>query len=86
VLAAIAADLGTFTVVELDAIVAAEAKRLLARYVLCAGDAVQLASCLTLAKETDRGVELVAFDARLRAAARAEDLVALPRRVRHGRD
>ena len=45
---------------------------LLARYPLRTGDGVQLASCLYLKVQIAEDVSLLAYDARLNEAARAE--------------
>jgi predicted nucleic acid-binding protein len=74
-LAALVADLGALTVVEVAPPVAARARRLLERYPLRAGDAVQLASCLLLRDATAGPVTFAAFDGRLNEAAKAEGLM-----------
>ena len=76
-LAALVADLGSLTIVELAPLVTSRARRLLERHPLRAGDAVQLASCLVLRDATSGPVAFAAFDGRLNEAARAEGLTAL---------
>lgn len=73
-LAALVADLGALTVVEIASPVTSRARRLLERHSLRAGDAVQLASCLLLRDATGGSVAFAAFDGRLNEAARAEGL------------
>lgn len=78
-------DLAAMHVVELVPDVTERARLLLRRQSLRAGDAVQLASCLFLGDELARPVPFVAFDGRLRAAARAVGLRVLPSRLPAGR-
>lgn len=59
---------------ELTAELAADAQTLLIRHSLRSGDAVQLASCLYLQRETGERISFGAFDDRLATAARAEGL------------
>ena len=73
-LAALQRDLPALAVVEMIPDVTAEARALLLRHPLRAGDAIQLASCLYLQRELRQPVPLVAFDQRLLEAARAEGL------------
>ena len=73
-LAALVADLGSLTIVEVAPLVTSRARRLLERHPLRAGDAVQLASCLVLRDATTEPVAFAAFDDRLSQAARAEGL------------
>lgn len=74
--AAFVADLGAWTVVELQPEVTRIARRLLLQHPLRAGDALQLGAALTLQEALARPLEeFVAFDARLLNAARAEQLV-----------
>ena len=54
--------------------IVARAQALLKRHTLCACDAIQLASCLFLQEELGEETTLVAFDERLAAAARREEL------------
>ncbi|MBE3088192.1 MAG: hypothetical protein IMZ71_03640, partial [Chloroflexi bacterium] len=55
-----------------------EARALLLRHPLRAGDAIQLASCHFLSEALRVTVPLVAFDDRLRMAAAAEGWPVLP--------
>ena len=48
------------------------------RHPLRAGDAIQLASALLLRRELGEPVKFVAYDNRLKAAAKAEGLVVVP--------
>ena len=73
-LAALHTDIGSIALVELVADVAQAAVALLARHPLRAGDSVQLASCLHLRRQATDEVRLLAYDARLNDAARAEGL------------
>jgi len=73
-LTALSRDLPALAVVELVPEVTAEARALLARHPLRAGDAIQLASCLYLQRQLAEPVPFVAFDRRLLGAARAENL------------
>lgn len=59
---------------ELTAKLAADAQTLLTRHPLRSGDAIQLASCLYLQRETGESIAFAAFDDRLTVAARAEGL------------
>jgi len=68
------ADLAAYVLVELTAELTADAQALLLRHALRSGDAVQLASCLYLQRETGERVLFAAFDERLNNAARAEGL------------
>jgi predicted nucleic acid-binding protein len=72
-LAALRADMASIAVVELSGEVTQTATALLARHPLRAGDSVQIASCLYLRRHIE-AVRLLAYDARLNAAARAEGL------------
>jgi predicted nucleic acid-binding protein len=67
-------DLTAWIVVEVTSELAADAQALLVRHGLRSGDAVQLASCLYLHRETGRRLPFAAFDDRLRAAAGNEGL------------
>jgi hypothetical protein len=58
----------------------ADARTLLLRHPLRAGDAVQLASCLYLQRQLAQPVPFVAFDNRLAQAARAEGLTVITAR------
>jgi predicted nucleic acid-binding protein len=73
-LAALHADIGSIAVVELVGEVAEAAITLLARRSLGTGDSIQLASCLYLRRQAAEEVRLLAYDARLNAAARVEGL------------
>jgi predicted nucleic acid-binding protein len=73
-LRALNADLAAWILVELTAELTAEAQTLLVRHRLRSGDAVQLASCLHLQRETGERIPFAAFDDRLTTAARAEGL------------
>jgi predicted nucleic acid-binding protein len=68
-------DFDRLNVVELSADVAELARQLLARRVLRASDAVQLASALHYEGASHRAIELVCFDESLSDAARREGLV-----------
>jgi predicted nucleic acid-binding protein len=74
VLSVLRADLGSIPLVELLAEVSRSAVTLLARHPLRASDSVQLASCLHLRRHATDDVHLLAYDARLNNAARAEGL------------
>jgi predicted nucleic acid-binding protein len=67
-------DLGAWIVVELNPQLTADAQALLVRHALRTGDAVQLASCLYLHRETGQRLQFAAFDDRLNTAAQAEGL------------
>jgi len=73
-LAALDRDLPALAVVEMIPDITAEARALILRHPLRAGDAIQLASCLYLQRELREPVPFVAFDERLLRAARAEGL------------
>lgn len=68
-------DLATLRVVELSSSVALDARALLVRHPLRAGDAIQLASALFLRRELERAVGFLAYDERLSEAATAEGLL-----------
>lgn len=70
-------DVPALAMVEMTPEITADARGLLLRYTLRAGDAVQLASCLYLQRQLAQAVPLVAFDGRLVAAARAEGLTVI---------
>jgi hypothetical protein len=55
-----------------------EARVLLVRHLLRAGDATQLASALLLRRELAEPVTFAAYDDRLKSAARAEGLTVVP--------
>lgn len=73
-LAALHTDIGSIALVELVTEVVQAAIALLARHPLRTGDSVQLASCLYLRRQLAEEVRLLAYDARLNEAARAEGL------------
>jgi predicted nucleic acid-binding protein len=75
--AALNRDSTAWIVVELTAELAADAQKLLLRYDLRTGNALQLASCLYLQRETRRRLPLAAFDDRLQSAARTEGLLVI---------
>ena len=77
-LAALQRDLPALAIVEVIPEIAADARALLLRQSLRAGDAVQLASCLFLQRHWDEPVPFVAFDRRLLEAAQAEGLTIIP--------
>ena len=72
------ADLAAYILVELTPELSGDAQTLLLRHALRSGDAVQLASCLYLQRETGQRVLFAAFDERLNNAARAEGLTLAP--------
>jgi hypothetical protein len=65
-------------VVELSTPIVLEARALLVRHPLRAGEAFQLASALLLRRELREPVTFAAYDDRLRAAARVEGLAVAP--------
>lgn len=67
-------DLAAWLLVEFTSQVAAAAQALLIRHPLRTGDAVQLASCLYLRRETGQHMPFGACDDALVTAARAEGL------------
>jgi predicted nucleic acid-binding protein len=71
-LAALQRDLASLYLVELMPEIAQASVALLARHPLRTGDAIQLASCRYLRLHVGDEVELLAYDARLNEAARAE--------------
>lgn len=73
-LAALERDIPALVIVEMSPEIASDARTLLLRHPLHAGDAIQLASCLFLQRQLARPVPFVVFDARLLLAARAEGL------------
>mgnify|MGYP001235012253 CR=1 FL=1 len=83
-LASLENDFAALIVVEFTPEITTEAKALLLRHRLRAGDAVQLASCLYLQRETSQPLPFVAFDRRLTDAARHEGLSVVS--VSSGRD
>lgn len=78
VLDGFARDEDNLLIVELTPAVTALAAGILTRHALQASDAIHLASCLWLRGELGADISFVAFDARLRAAALAEDLLVEP--------
>ena len=77
-LASLADDLATLIIVEFTPEITADARALLTRHRLRAGDAVQLASCLYLQRELSQPLPFVAFDDRLAEAAGHEGLTVVP--------
>ena len=77
-LAALVDDFATLIIVEFTPEITADARALLLRHRLRAGDAVQLASCLYLQREMSQSLPFVAFDGRLAEAARHEGLTVVP--------
>jgi predicted nucleic acid-binding protein len=65
-------DMPAFAIVEVIPEVTSDARTLLLRHPLRAGDAVQLASCLYLQRQLNQPIPFVAFDRRLLDAAHAE--------------
>jgi len=73
--AAFAADLAAWTVVEIQPDVTKTARRLLLRHPLRAGDAIQLGAALVLQEALAQPIdEFVAYDGQLIEAARREQL------------
>lgn len=68
-------DWPALRVIEVEATVVAEARAMLARHGLRAGDAIQLASALCLRRELGGPVQFVCFDQRLMEAAEREGLL-----------
>ena len=79
-LAALLRDVPALAVVEMTPEITADARTLLLRHPLRAGDAVQVASCLYLQRQHAQPVPFVAFDGRLVQAARAEGLTVITAR------
>jgi hypothetical protein len=77
-LASLADDFASLIIVEFTPEITANARALLLRHRLRAGDAVQLASCLYLEREMSQPLPFVAFDDRLADAARHEGLTVVP--------
>ena len=73
-LASLSDDFATLIIVEFTPEITVDARALLVRHRLRAGDAVQLASCLYLQREMSQPLPFVAFDDRLADAARHEGL------------
>jgi predicted nucleic acid-binding protein len=72
--ATLTADMAALLIVELTPAIVTRAQTLLQRHALRAGDAIQLASCLFLQEQLGEETTFVAFDGRLSAAARREEL------------
>jgi len=77
-LAALEVDFSALRAVELSTPVVLEARILLVRHPLRAGDAIQLSSALLLRRELNEPITFVAYDDRLKAAAKAEGLAVVP--------
>ncbi len=77
-LASLADDFASLIVVELTPAITADARALLLRHHLRAGDAVQLASCLYLQREMGEPLPFVVCDDRLADAARHEGATVEP--------
>ena len=77
-LASLENDFATLIIVEFTTAITADARALLLRHRLRAGDAVQLASCLYLQREIGQALPFVAFDDQLAQAARHEGLTDMP--------
>ena len=73
-MASLETDFAALIIVEFTPEITAEARALLLRHRLRAGDAVQLASCLYLLRELTQPLPFVAFDDRLTEAARHQGL------------
>jgi hypothetical protein len=71
--------------VEMTQEITSDARTLLLRHPLRAGDAIQLASCIYLQRQPAQAVPFVAFDGRLVKAARAEGLTVITPRGRQSR-
>ena len=82
ILAALVRDVPALAMVEMTPEITSDARTLLLRYPLRAGDAIQLASCLYLQRRLARPVPFVAFDERLVKAAREEGLTVVTPRER----
>ncbi len=76
-LAALQRDLPALAIVEIIPEITSDARALLLRHPLRAGDAIQLASCLYLRRHLGESIPFVAFDLRLLDAARAEGVTVL---------
>jgi hypothetical protein len=89
-LAALQRDVPALAIVEMIPEITADARALLLRHPLRAGDAIQLASCMYLQRQLAQPVPFVAFDRRLIEAAHAEGLTVIAtagdrqRKVRKG--
>lgn len=73
-IAALQADLPALAIVEMIPEITADARALLLRHPLRAGDAIQLASCRYLQQQLGEQVPFVAFDLHLLTAAEGEGL------------
>lgn len=73
-LTALQRDVPALAIVEMTPEITADARTLLVRHPLRAGDAIQLASCLYLQRQLAQPIPFVVFDRRLVQAARAEGL------------
>src|SRR5204862_7430955 len=73
-IASLNAELSARVIVEVTPELSAGAQSLLVRHGLRSSDAIQLASCVYLQRETGHRLPFAAFDDRLRPAAAAEDL------------
>jgi predicted nucleic acid-binding protein len=76
-LGALQQDVPALAIVEITPEITADARDLLLRHSLRAGDAIQLASCLYLQRNLAHSVPFVAFDKRLVQAAYAEGVTVL---------
>ena len=79
-LAALLRDVPALAMVEMTPEITADARTLLLRHPLRAGDAIQLASCLYLQRQLAQPIPMVAFDGRLVQAARAEGVAVITAR------
>ena len=79
-LGALQRDLPALAIVEIIPEIAADARVLILRHPLRAGDAIQLASCLYLQRQLAQPIPMVAFDGRLVQAARAEGVAVITAR------
>ena len=77
-LAALEQDLSALHLVELSPSIVFQARSLVVRHPLRAGDAIQLASALLLQRELDETVTFAAYDDRLKVTAAAEGLTVVP--------
>ena len=84
-LAALQRDLPALAIVEMIPEITADARALLLRHPLRAGDAIQLASCAYLQRQLGQAVPFVAFDRRLLAAAQPRARLSSRLRATNGR-
>lgn len=77
-LAALERDFSALQVVELSPTIVTQARSLLTRYPLRAGDAIQLASALLLRGDLEESVTFAVYDESLRSIAAAEGLTVVP--------